>query len=139
MAPHSCTVAVETREHQVTIHFKSDNQVRRIYVHPDNVVLKSGTLDWSKRHGSEYTFYQNKYQARVSIQRLSDTLKKSRSSWDSMGTDDVMAMIYEEIGMSPTLWEKISKWVKTIVSRAVELGVRAIGLHATGEAIEWRD
>ena len=137
MAPHSCTVAIETGEHHVTIHFKSDNEVRRIYVHPDNVVLRSSTLDWSKRHGSEYTFYQNKFQARVSLQRLCHTLKESRSSWGDRGTDDVMAMIYEEIGMSPTLWERISKWVKTIVSIAVQLGVKAIGFHATGGAIGW--
>jgi len=138
MSPHSCTVAIETGEHQVTIHFKSDNQIRRIYVHPDNVVLRSGTLAWSKRNGTKYKLYQDKFRARRSIERLCRTLKENRSSWGSMGTDDVMAMIYEEIDMSPTLWEKISKCVKAVVARAVELGVRAIGFHATA-AIEWTD
>jgi hypothetical protein len=141
MAPDSCTVAVEIGEHHITIHFKSDEEFRRIYVHPDNIVLTSGTRSWSKRCGEEYKLYQNKHQARVSLKKLCQALKEDRDSWESLGTDEVMAMIYEEIGMSATLWTAIKKWVKVAVAGLVVLAAiatRAITIHSTGGLIGWQ-
>jgi hypothetical protein len=141
MAPNSCTVAVEIAEHHITIHFKSDEELNRIYVHPDNIVLTSNKRSWSKRCGDEYTLHQNKHQARVSLKKLCHALKEDRDSWESLGTDEVMAKIYEEIGMSATLWTAIKKWVKVAVAGLVVLAAiatRAITIHSTGGLIGWQ-
>ena len=69
-------MAVEVEDHHITIQFKSDSEVRNIYVHPDNVVLTSGKQSWSERRGEVYTFYQNKYQARVLIKLLCQAFKE---------------------------------------------------------------
>jgi len=138
MAPNSCTVAIEIEDHHITFHFKSDNQVRNIYVHPDNIVLMSNTRNWFQRRGEEYKVFQNKYQARLSIEELCKALKADRAAWEDLSVDKVMALIYDKIGMETTLWTKIRKWVLNAVMRLVEVGVRlAIG-HHTGGAIGWQ-
>ena len=138
MAPDSCTVAVEMEDHHITIQFKSDDQVRNIYVHPDNVVLTCNTRTWSKRRGEEYKFHQNKYEARVSIELLCKALKEDRAAWKDLSVDKVMASIYDKIGMSTTLWTKIKRWVNSVVLRLIEVGARlAIGHHTAG-AIGWQ-
>jgi hypothetical protein len=138
MGQDSCTVAVDICEHHITIHFKSDNQLRRIYVHPDNIVLYSSETDWSRRTGQEYTLHQNKYQARTSIKRLCAELKGDRSLWGDLSPDDVVGKIYEEIGMSPTLWTTMKRWVSSVVAKLVGLAARlAIGFH-TGGLIGWQ-
>jgi hypothetical protein len=138
MAPESCTVAVEMEDHHITIQFKSDDQVRNIYVHPDNVVLTSNTRSWSKRRGEEYKFHQNKYEARVSIELLCKALKEDRAAWKDLSVDKVMASIYEKIGMSTPLWTKIKRWVSSIVMRLIEVGARLAIAHHTAGAIGWQ-
>ncbi|EDQ99209.1 uncharacterized protein LACBIDRAFT_296006 [Laccaria bicolor S238N-H82] len=71
MAPESCTVAVDIEDHHITIHFKSDDQVRNIYVHPDNVVLTSNTRSWAQRRGGEYQV----------MATISDEIGMSTSLW----------------------------------------------------------
>jgi len=137
MAPNSCTVAVEIDEHHITIHFKSDDELRRIYVHPDNIVFMSGTRSWSKRSGKEYTLCQNKHQARASLENLCQALKKERESWKSLRTDNIMMMIYEEIGVSSPLWKKL---VKAAVTGLVVLGTvvtKAITTRSSWGLIGW--
>ncbi|KIJ91137.1 hypothetical protein K443DRAFT_656378 [Laccaria amethystina LaAM-08-1] len=119
MAPNSCTVAVDIEDHHITIHFKADEQVRNIYVHPDNVVLTSNTRSWSKRRGDQCTFHQNKYEARQSIELLCRTLKEDRAGWRNLSVDQVMASICDKIGMSTTLWMKIKKWSTSQDERAL--------------------
>jgi len=138
MAPDSCTVAIEIEDHRITFHFKSDNQVRNIYVHPDNIVLMSNTRSWAQRRGEECTFHQNKYEARLSIELLCQTLKEDRAGWKNLSVDQVMASIYDKIGISTSLWKKIKSWVFSVVLRLMELGAKlAIGFHTAG-AIGWR-
>ena len=138
MAPESYTVAVEIEDHHITIQFKSDGEVRNIYVHPDNVVLTSGKRSWSERRGEVYTFYQNKYQARVSIKLLCQAFKEDQAAWKDLSVDEVMASICDKISMDTTLWTKIKRWVNSAVVRLREVGAKlAIGYHTAG-AIEWR-
>ena len=138
MAPNSCTVAIEIEDHHITIHFKSDDEVRNIYVHPDNVVLTSNTRSWSQRRGDECTFHQNKYEARRSIELLCETLKADRAAWKKMSVDKVMASVYDKIGISTTLWTKIKRWVNSVVVRLKEVGAGlGIAYHTAG-AIEWQ-
>jgi hypothetical protein len=137
MGQDSCTVAVDICEHHVTIHFKSDDQLRRIYVHPDNIVLHSSELDWSRRSGLEYTFHQNKFEARASIQRLCAELKGDRSLWGVVSPDDIMEKIYEEIGMSPTLWTSVRKWVRSVVQRLISIATQAIAYKTGAGFIGW--
>lgn len=138
MAPESCTVAVDIEDHHITIHFKSDEQVRNIYVHPDNVVLTSSTRSWSQRRGGECTLHQNKYEARRSIELLCQALKADRAGWNNLTVDQVMASISNEIGMSTSLWTKIKSWVMSVVVQLMQLGTKlAIGFHTAG-AIGWR-
>ena len=138
MAPESCTVAVEIEDHHITIQFKSDDQVRNIYVHPDNVVLMSNTRSWSKRRGEDYTLHQNKYQARVSIELLCQALKEDRAAWQDLSVDQVMASICDQIGMETNLWTKIKRWVSSAISRLMEIGVRLGIAYHTGGAIGWQ-
>jgi len=138
MAPESCTVAVDLEDHHITIQFKSDDQVRNIYVHPDNIVLTSNTRSWSKRCGEECTFHQNKYEARVSIELLCKKLKEDRAGWKDLSVDRVMASICAEIGMSTPLWMKIRKWVNNVVLKLMEVAARlTIGFHTAG-AVGWQ-
>jgi hypothetical protein len=82
MAPDSCTVAVEIGDHHITIHFKSDEEFRRIYTHPDNVLMTSGLRSWTSRRGV-YTLHQNKYQARASFGQPYQALEEDREPWES--------------------------------------------------------
>lgn len=135
--PDSCTVAVEVEDHHITIQFEADNQVRNIYVHPDNFVLTSGTRSWSKRRGEVYTFHENQYKARESIKMLCHKLKElDRAAWNDLSVDEVMASIYENIGMSTPMWTKIKRWFNGAVTRLMEaVGAKlAIGYH-TAEAM----
>jgi hypothetical protein len=136
MAPNSCTVAVKIAEYKITIHFKSDDELKRIYVLPDNIVLTSGTRSWSKRCGKEYKLYQNKHQARVSLKKLCQALKEDRDSSESLGTDEVVAKIYEEIGMSPSL--DGDQEVGQSRSSGAAIATRAITIHSTGGLIGWQ-
>ena len=78
----------------------------------------------------EYTLYQNKFQARTSIKRLCEELKGDRSLWGNMEPDDVVGMIYEQIGMSPTLWASVKKWVRSMVTGLKGMVMQSIGYHA---------
>lgn len=136
----TCTVAVEVGELHITVHFKLDDQVRRIYVHPDNIVLKTGKKPWAERVGDEYTFNQNAYKARESIRLLCQALqvgKADRASWQQLTVDQVMASMCEEIEMSITLWTRIKKWVNGVVSELVRRTRLAVGYHSTAGGIAW--
>ena len=87
MAPESCTVAIEIEDHHITIHFRSDEEVRNIYVHPDNIVWTYNKRSWSKRRGDECTFNQNKHEARRSIKLLCQVLKEDRAAWKDLTVD----------------------------------------------------
>ena len=138
MAPESCTVAVEINDHYVIIQFKSDDEVRKLYVHPDNVVLTSGKRNWSQRVGDVVTFHQNKYKARESIKLLCKALKEDRDGWKDCSVDTVMALICDNIGMEATLWTKIKKWVNNMVSELMTRARLAVGYHTGPESIVWK-
>ena len=73
MAPESCIIAVEMNDHYVIIQFKLDNEVHKLYVHPDNIILTSSKWNLSQRGGDVVTFYQKKYKAHELIKLLCQT------------------------------------------------------------------
>jgi hypothetical protein len=144
MGTDSCTVAVEMGEHHITIHFKSDGELRTIYVHPDNVVMtRGGTRDWSLKCGAEYKLYQNKIQARASLESLCSEMRKDKQYWGSMGTDAVLGLIEEKIGMCSTLWTKVKGWVKRIINVVIRglgtmVSAHLLGAPTVAGSIGWR-
>ena len=86
----------------------------------------------------EYTLHQNKFRARASIQRLCTALKGDRSAWGDMQPDDIVGMIHEQIGMSPTLWASMKRWVTSAVIGLTGYAMQATGYHTVAGALALR-
>ena len=142
MAPGSCTVAVEQTERSVIIQFQ-DNQVCKIYVHPDQgIVAQFGQRSWSDRVGVESTLHQNQYKARESIRAFCRELRANRENWADYNVDTIMVSIQEHIGIKDTLWTSVGKWVSRslwdwISDLTPPFARRALGYGPVG-AIEWK-